>query len=438
VTGTPVRKVLAALVITAVVGAAALVGARLMGIPLGVGEPPGAGAPVALASQTPAVTPRPGCFDPAAPVEPVVVTNPQGPRGEPPDGYPFVIAARSLPTFAGIWVNEFRRQFHIAVSCDIDGAIAALGPTLPRDREVHFHLVQYTYAELEAIRDRIFADHNTLMSEGIFISSGGIDESGNRARIGIDPLTEAIVAEMKRRYGDPIEFEHMPRPEPLPQTWPTEPEVLVAAIAPDDIDRLVTCDSPPFPAALLDGPDVADVPDDLAEALAAAVQFWRSEFAGLEGHAWRLIHRDEAAAHFVARDEDGWLHIGLRSTASGWEPRGMGECTPVAALDGFGPASWSLDPAYPAPGPEALELHVLVHERACSGGTPAFGRMAAPLVEYGSDALTVTIGVRPRPGMNTCQGNPPTPATIILPQPLGDRGLLDGGREPPGPPLPDF
>ena len=36
----------------------------------------------------------------------------------------------------------------------------------------------------------------------------------------------------------------------------------------------------------------------------------------------------------------------------------------------FGPASWALDPAFASPTPNATELHILVWERTCSGGSP--------------------------------------------------------------------
>lgn len=106
----------------------------------------------------------------------------------------------------------------------------------------------------------------------------------------------------------------------------------------------------------------------------------------------------------------------------------------------FGPATWALDPAFPTPVADTSELHILVWERACSGGSPATGRMSAPVVEYTSAAVTITIGVRPLqvdPGMLlTCPMPPGTPAILQLSESLGTRDLLDGGRVPPAPPSP--
>lgn len=61
-------------------------------------------------------------------------------------------------------------------------------------------------------------------------------------------------------------------------------------------------------------------------------------------------------------------------------------------------------------------------------GACATGRVLAPWVHYGEKRLTVTYFVRPREGAQTCPGNPPTPVTLRLDEPLGPRELVDGAR----------
>jgi len=104
----------------------------------------------------------------------------------------------------------------------------------------------------------------------------------------------------------------------------------------------------------------------------------------------------------------------------------------------FGRASWALDPAFPDPVPETTELHILVWERACSGGVQIVGRMAPPVIEYAAATLTVTMRVRPLTGFQTCPLGPGTPALVHLAEPLGERTLLDGDGDPPAEPTAPF
>lgn len=105
--------------------------------------------------------------------------------------------------------------------------------------------------------------------------------------------------------------------------------------------------------------------------------------------------------------------------------------SPIASPSpGFGPATWALDPAFPTPTAASTELHILVWERACAGGSAAKGRMSTPLIEYAAETVTITVGVRGLPGVQTCQGNQATPLAVQLTEPLRDRTLLDGGRDP--------
>ncbi len=110
--------------------------------------------------------------------------------------------------------------------------------------------------------------------------------------------------------------------------------------------------------------------------------------------------------------------------------------SPIAVLPSeFGPANWAQDPDFPAPVADTVELHLLVWERACSGGAPATGRISAPVVTFGPTTVTIALGVHPLEvpeGMLvTCPGPPGTPVILRLVEPLGFRQLLDGGCTPP-------
>jgi hypothetical protein len=60
----------------------------------------------------------------------------------------------------------------------------------------------------------------------------------------------------------------------------------------------------------------------------------------------------------------------------------------------------------------------------------ADGRIVEPTIVAGDDIVTVILAVRPRRGAHDCQSNPETPFLLELPEPLGERTLLDGSYVP--------
>ena len=230
-------------------------------------------------------------------------------------------------------------------------------------------------------------------------------------------------------------------------TWPASPEPLPTA-ASGAGDARATCGERSFPLAGLTAPaDAARAVGPEFDALRVAFTQYGREFDGAAGWPWRLAGEDGTGAIFLARTdalgEPGWVSAEAERGADGWKVVNMGQCRPHVVLSPeLGPATWTFDPAYPRPVATTTELHILVWERDCSGGAPTTGRMSAPVVEYGQDSVTITIGVRPvqlAPGtVVTCPLPPGTPASLVLAEPLGRRTLLDGGVMPPGPPTPAF
>jgi hypothetical protein len=110
-------------------------------------------------------------------------------------------------------------------------------------------------------------------------------------------------------------------------------------------------------------------------------------------------------------------------------------CSVGAPIADGGSATWALDPEDRI-GPQTVELTAWVTERACASGRSSEGRIIGPDVRMDDETVVVTFRVRPQPGAQDCQGNPPTPVVVRLTEPLGERRLIDGGREPPRePPL---
>jgi hypothetical protein len=175
----------------------------------------------------------------------------------------------------------------------------------------------------------------------------------------------------------------------------------------------------------------------------AGLAMFGEEFPGARELDWRLAARDATRATFIAKapsgSETAWLSIEVGAIEGAWEPTRMGGCRPSVVISSdFGPATWALDPEAPTPGPQATAINILVWEGSCSSGSPATGRMSAPVIDYAAGAVTITLGVRGLVGLQTCPLPPGTPAIVELSEPLGDRKLLDGGRVPPAPPSPEI
>lgn len=96
-----------------------------------------------------------------------------------------------------------------------------------------------------------------------------------------------------------------------------------------------------------------------------------------------------------------------------------------------GPAKWWVDPQSPLPTATSTTIHAMVLEQACASGTSPEGRVEPPAIELTDTTVTVTYSVRHRVGSQDCQGNPPLAVGLQLPEPLGNRTLLDGSETPP-------
>lgn len=122
----------------------------------------------------------------------------------------------------------------------------------------------------------------------------------------------------------------------------------------------------------------------------------------------------EQLSALPATGEKGWMLTSSASCALAIDP------TPLT------PAEVNLDPSA-LPEQDATQLALLVTERACNSGKDATGRVELITLEETEDAVIVHIAVRTSDdGMATCQSNPPTPFTVELESPLGDREIHDG------------
>ena len=115
-----------------------------------------------------------------------------------------------------------------------------------------------------------------------------------------------------------------------------------------------------------------------------------------------------------------------------WMLTALGTCALAADYSGAGTATVTLDPAAPLD-PASAEVPLLVTEMACNTGEDAEGRIEVASLRETDAAVEVVLAVQPRGGDQACPSNPPTPFTLTLDEPLGERTLLDASVVPPRP-----
>jgi hypothetical protein len=285
--------------------------------------------------------------------------------------------------------------------------------------------VEYTQAELCALSDAMFDDREELFGRGIALTSGGCGTANNRIEIGLSPFTPEVLGYMRARYPGPIDYEKGGWTV-LGYYQPPEPgQVRLVSVRGSDGLGLSTCGRRPFPAEAISRPAI-DIytPGEEYRALRDSLTIYAELYGDLTNLGWLLVEQDDYGATFLADRGDTWLEAPVLAGRDGWVPGPIDYCSPrpLTAKDG-GSASLYLDPAYPVPGSETTELHVLVEERGCSSGSSPAGRLLPPTVQYRDDTVTVAVRVRGVGGPATCQGNPRLPVVIELPEPLGDRAL---------------
>jgi hypothetical protein len=151
---------------------------------------------------------------------------------------------------------------------------------------------------------------------------------------------------------------------------------------------------------------------------------------------WRLLERSETEAVFSRGTPPMFLTVVVRKEGrrGHWSVLGVFREPHLRAVcEGIRASSWRVDPNYP-PGPEDTEISLLVTEQTFATGKFAHGRLLAPEVYIGESEVVIRCYVRPLSGwQNRNVMNRETPVTVVLPEPLGDRELVDGAVYEPAP-----
>lgn len=217
---------------------------------------------------------------------------------------------------------------------------------------------------------------------------------------------------------------------------PTPSSTPPTAVDPDTVAVNATCGGPPFPVSVLSERGTAEAaagPE--ADALRALLDRPEADDL-LPRSGWRLaVHTGDVVVYIAdvepVADEPAFADVTLELVDGRWQGGGFGQCRPVADVGpGLGLAEFRVAD-HETLGPETTELDVLVTERACNSGADAGGRIVEPAIIPSAEAVVVVYGVVPRSGEHACPSNPETPARLVLPEPLGDRALLDGSSVPP-------
>lgn len=210
---------------------------------------------------------------------------------------------------------------------------------------------------------------------------------------------------------------------------------------PRDASEFYICHGgpPAFRAADLGAPTGAEAEDHPA---AAELRRHAANPGGaleVPAAGWRVLHRSEREVLYECEEEleDGeeperHLVLIVRKRDGAWKWKNSSHYfESFDAIRNGNPASeWRLDPAAATPGPDDTELCVLVTECHCASGRSAEGRIEPPDVFYADAKIRIVAYVTALPGSQRCPGNPSTPAIFVLPEPIGERELVDAGRYP--------
>ena len=192
---------------------------------------------------------------------------------------------------------------------------------------------------------------------------------------------------------------------------------------------LYTCGYGAFPPKALEGPgDLARSDTPLGEALRRLLA---TPDGAMGDQGWRIVVDDGnkvVVAAPTGREKHPYVSAYFERSGESWEPRSWGDCLPMAVVGDRSTATWKLESE---PQPHDTEVVLLVEERACSSGRKLTEDNTVADITYTEDEIQIVMSGDPLRGAYTCIGNIPSPVTVELEEPIGDRKLVDAGSYPP-------
>jgi hypothetical protein len=223
-------------------------------------------------------------------------------------------------------------------------------------------------------------------------------------------------------FGRVDRHERIGGPDPATVEWPEWPHE-------------VSCDRGlPFdPVVAFSGPTNAErgsLPSEkaLQRFLAKNILSW------VRKRSWRLVVERDGAAEFASgrlSRELEWMRFRRVHGRWKWESYSS-NCKPSSLRRGVSAISWELAQSRPPLSPSTRSIEVNLGPGECNDGRSQNERLQRPEFREQQGKLVMTLWLRPvSPGFHNCVGIIEPPLTIELPEPLGDRELVDGGTYPP-------
>lgn len=229
--------------------------------------------------------------------------------------------------------------------------------------------------------------------------------------------------------------------EPSPTTTTTPPSTSTGDLQvvvppgeggayPDDL--MVSCGHGAFPiGALEDIRPLAEAdPGGVTEAIEPFLASEEGDFWPQDG--WQILHETDSEVRLVAETDSGLAFMSVTNDGSGWEWSGSSmagdECNlEFVVPENLNTVEWQLDSDADALTPESTEIPVILNERECVGGQQIGERLVGPqIVMTDRQVFLAFAAERPEGDAFECPSNPDMAYTVELPEPMGDRELMEG------------
>jgi hypothetical protein len=149
---------------------------------------------------------------------------------------------------------------------------------------------------------------------------------------------------------------------------------------------------------------------------------------------WRALAATEDQILYAKGRPPRLLTVAIRrGRRDRWSVIGVSNSRPLrASRQGIRASSWRLDPEFETT-PGDRELHLLVTEQTQATGVLADDRLLAPDLYVGAEELVLRLYIKGLEGYTGRTRRYETAVTVQLPEPLGERAIVDGALyEPPG------